>query len=65
MSILIAHNHPSGDPEPSSADVGITRQLREAGRILGIELSDHIILGRPEHDPLSRGYFSFRLAGLM
>ncbi len=65
VSIIVAHNHPSGDPEPSSADVGITRQLREAGRILGIEVSDHIILGRPEMDPSGRGYFSFRLAGLM
>ena len=65
VSIIVAHNHPSGDPEPSSADIQITRQLREAGRILGIEVCDHIILGRPEIDPSGRGYYSFRLAGLM
>jgi DNA repair protein RadC len=63
--VAIAHNHPSGDPEPSSADVGITRQLREAARVTGIELVDHIIVGRPEADPSGRGFFSFRLAGLM
>lgn len=63
--VAIAHNHPSGDPEPSSSDVGITRQLREAARVMGIELVDHIIVGRPEMDPSGRGFFSFRLAGLM
>jgi len=63
--VAVAHNHPSGDPEPSSADVGITRQLREAARVMGIELVDHVILGRPESDPSGRGFFSFRLAGLM
>jgi DNA repair protein RadC len=63
--VAVVHNHPSGDPEPSSADVGITRQLREAARITGIELVDHIIIGQASHDPLGRGYFSFRMAGLM
>ena len=63
--VAVAHNHPSGDPEPSSADVGITRQLREAARITGIELVDHVIVGRREADPSGRGFFSFRLAGLM
>ena len=65
VSIIVAHNHPSGDPEPSSADIQFTRQLREAGRILGIEVCDHIILGRLEIDPSGRGYYSFRMAGLM
>lgn len=64
-SVAIAHNHPSGDPEPSAADIGITRQLKEAARITGIELVDHIIVGRSENDPTGRGFFSFRLAGLM
>jgi DNA repair protein RadC len=44
-SIIIAHNHPSGDPTPSAEDVSVTRRLREAGEILGIELLDHIIIG--------------------
>ncbi len=50
--IIVAHNHPAGGVEPSEADVEITRQLREAGRIVGIELLDHIIFNRTE-------YFSF------
>lgn len=42
--IIVAHNHPSGDPEPSAEDIQITRRLIEAGNILGIELLDHIIV---------------------
>jgi len=44
-SIIICHNHPSGDPTPSEEDINITRRLSESGRILGIELLDHIIIG--------------------
>lgn len=44
-SIIICHNHPSGDPSPSEEDINITRRLSESGRILGIELLDHIIIG--------------------
>jgi len=44
-SIIIAHNHPSGDPEPSSEDINITNRLKECGKLLGIELIDHIIIG--------------------
>jgi len=44
-SIIIAHNHPSGDPEPSSEDINITHRLKECGKLLGIELIDHIIVG--------------------
>ena len=44
--IILVHGHPSGDPTPSAQDVAVTRQLAEAGRILGIELIDHVILGR-------------------
>lgn len=44
-SILIAHNHPSGDPEPSNEDVQITKRINEAGNIMGIKLVDHIIIG--------------------
>ncbi|MCB2212188.1 DNA repair protein RadC [bacterium] len=45
-SVLIAHNHPSGDPAPSPEDIHLTRELAEAGRLLNIELLDHIIIGR-------------------
>ena len=44
-SIIVVHNHPSGDPEPSHQDVSITRDLAEAGRLLGIELLDHVVIG--------------------
>jgi len=43
-SILIAHNHPSGDPEPSVEDIDVTNRIKEAGEILGIELTDHVIV---------------------
>lgn len=42
-SIIVAHNHPSGNPEPSNEDLQITRQLVEAGKILGIPVHDHLI----------------------
>ncbi|MBW5447859.1 DNA repair protein RadC [Cohnella sp. CFH 77786] len=44
-SILCAHNHPSGDPTPSSEDVQLTRRLAQAGEVVGIELLDHIVIG--------------------
>ncbi|WP_372481137.1 JAB domain-containing protein [Clostridium tagluense] len=44
-SIIIAHNHPSGDPEPSSEDISIIHRLKECGKLLAIELLDHIIIG--------------------
>lgn len=44
-SIIVCHNHPSGDPTPSSEDINITHRLKECGKILGIELLDHIVIG--------------------
>lgn len=44
--ILVAHNHPSGDTEPSTQDIEVTKRLVEAGKILGIEVVDHVIVGR-------------------
>jgi DNA repair protein RadC len=44
-SVVVAHNHPSGDPEPSAEDRATTRRLHKAGRLLGVELLDHVILG--------------------
>ena len=46
LSDLILHNHPSGDPSPSSADVEMTRQVVEAGRSLRITVHDHLVVGR-------------------
>jgi DNA repair protein RadC len=44
-AIIVAHNHPSGDPAPSQNDIDITRKLIETGKIIGIEIHDHIIIG--------------------
>ncbi|HPU96421.1 MAG TPA: DNA repair protein RadC [Candidatus Hydrogenedentes bacterium] len=43
--VILAHNHPSGDPEPSASDIAVTRRIVEAGKTLGIPVLDHIILG--------------------
>ena len=55
-SIVLAHNHPSGDPTPSKEDLLTTRRIREAGALIGIELLDHIIIG-------DNCYFSLREKG--
>jgi DNA repair protein RadC len=44
-SIIISHNHPSGDPTPSSEDINLTHRIKECGKLIGIELLDHIIIG--------------------
>ena len=64
-SLVCIHNHPSGDPAPSAPDLQVTRQLREAAKTVDIALLDHVIIGRPEADPLGRGFYSFREAGLI
>ncbi len=63
--IICAHNHPSGDPAPSAPDLHVTRMIREASRAVDIDFIDHVILGRPEADPLNKGYFSFREAAIL
>ena len=45
FGVVLAHNHPSGDPSPSAADISVTRQIADAGKLLGIQLMDHIIIG--------------------
>ena len=57
--IIIAHNHPSGDVEPSDKDMIITERLQEAGKLLGIELMDHIIIGGRSE------YYSFQENGMI
>ena len=57
-SVIFVHNHPSGDPEPSEDDLVITKRLVEAGKILGIEVGDHIIITK-------NGFFSFKDKGLI
>jgi len=51
-SIIICHNHPSGDPAPSQEDINITKRIYEAGKILGIELLDHVIIGDNKYTSL-------------
>jgi DNA repair protein RadC len=56
-SIIVVHNHPSGNKEPSREDLEITRQLKEAGKIVGIPLHDHIITAGNDHSSLAeRGF---------
>jgi DNA repair protein RadC len=56
-SILVGHNHPSGKSEPSREDVEVTKRLAESGKILGIDLLDHIVLGDGEYVSLKeKGY---------
>jgi DNA repair protein RadC len=55
-SLVLAHNHPSGDPEPSTQDIHFTRGMVQAGRILAIDVLDHLIV-------CARSYYSFRRAG--
>lgn len=57
-AIICVHNHPSGITDPSRQDINVTRQLRQSGETLGIELLDHVIIGDP-------GYYSFKDSGLL
>ena len=57
-ALLLVHNHPTGDPTPSSEDIAITRRLKEAGEIIGIKVLDHVIVG-------TEGYLSFVERGLL
>jgi len=58
VSVIFAHNHPSGEARPSAADVAITERLCRAGRVLGVAVFDHLVLGRED-------YYSFADTGLL
>jgi DNA repair protein RadC len=45
-ALVLVHNHPSGDPSPSSEDVALTERLRQAGELLGIRVLDHVVIGQ-------------------
>lgn len=61
-ALVVMHNHPSGDPSPSEADIKVTRDLIRAGQLLKIEVLDHVIVGSPgEGNP--NGYASLRELG--
>lgn len=55
-ALILAHNHPSGDPTPSPDDIALTRRLQEGGRLLNIQILDHLIIGE-------RSYCSFKETG--
>jgi DNA repair protein RadC len=58
-AIVLIHNHPSGEPQPSESDIKVTRDLIRGGQILKIEVLDHIIVGKPNHCSLRElGYFA-------
>ncbi len=52
-SIILSHNHPSGDPTPSREDIGVTERLTEAGKLLGIDVLDHIVYGDTTGEAIS------------
>ena len=57
-SIVLCHNHPSGDPEPSRQDMEMTKRFKESGELLGLPVMDHIIIGGSD-------YYSFMENGLL
>jgi DNA repair protein RadC len=61
-AVILVHNHPSGDPTPSKADITVTRDLVRAGQLLKIEVLDHVILGQRTTDR-ERDYFSLKEHG--
>jgi DNA repair protein RadC len=58
VSLILVHNHPSGDPKPSLTDIRITEDLRQAGTAIGVALLDHLVIART-------GHVSFRAQGLL
>lgn len=58
VSLIIVHNHPSGDPTPSDEDITVTKTIKETGKIIGIKLLDHIIIGKNK-------FYSFSSEGLL
>lgn len=57
-AIILVHNHPSGDPTPSKADIAVTKQIRDAAEQLGIQIHDHVVIGKS-------GHASFKSLGLL
>ena len=64
QAVILAHNHPSGDPTPSAEDIKITRRMAEAGRILEIPVLDHVVMGRRRAGE-DKDFLSIRESGLV
>jgi DNA repair protein RadC len=63
FAFILVHNHPSGDPAPSDADLRLTRRVAECARMLQIQFLDHLVVGSPQAE--RPGYFSFKEAGIL
>lgn len=63
-ALILVHNHPSGDPSPSGADHQVTKRMKDACEVVGIEFTDHIVIGC-RREGQNEAYFSFREAGLV
>jgi DNA repair protein RadC len=63
FAVILAHNHPSGDPTPSASDVQMSRRMADSAKILQIRLLDHVIIGSPADGRLP--YYSFKAAGVL
>ena len=63
FAFLMVHNHPSGDPCPSEADLRLTRRILAASKVLQLQLIDHVIIGSPA--PGRNSYFSFKEEGVI
>ena len=59
-SMIIVHNHPSGDPTPSSEDVAVTRTLVEAGTLMDIEVLDHLVIGNQRYVSMKERRLGFK-----
>jgi len=64
-AVILAHNHPIGDPTPSASDLKVTKKISEAAQLIDIEFHDHVIIGEIENCPHKVGYYSFANAGLI
>ena len=64
-AIIMAHNHPSGDTTPSSADLAVTKKIKEAAKCIDLEFHDHVIIGEKQNCPNNLGYYSFSEAGFL
>lgn len=62
-ALLVAHNHPSGDPTPSPEDVAVTEQMIEAGKLLGIDMLDHLVIGNQRYVSLKERGLAFDQGG--
>jgi DNA repair protein RadC len=62
-AFIVFHNHPSGDPSPSTADLKVTQALKQTSSVMEFTFHDHIILGQVENDPTRNGFYSMREMG--